>query len=104
MFRNTLKDKFDQKKTEAGIDEKDGWAHGVKTKNIIVKEKKEIYPGIIEMLATLNYEDVFSKTVDNKKINMITTIMELDIDFVLVKSGEFYYPYDVFPAIKEIKK
>jgi uncharacterized membrane protein len=103
VFRKTLQDKFDERKAEAGITEKDNWTDGVKNRKITVNNKKEIYPGIVELFATLDYRDVFSQTIDKKKINMITAILELKIDFIFVKSGQFYYPYDVFPTITEVK-
>ncbi|SDN87842.1 hypothetical protein [Acetanaerobacterium elongatum] len=76
------------------------WKEASSLKSTRIENSTEIYPGVLELCATISYSDVLSRSdANNKQYNMISAILELHVTSVFIKAGKYWYPYDLTPAI-----
>ena len=77
-----------------------GWHEGSSQTHLKIESTRELFPGAAEVKATLTYNDILSMTDQkNNTTTKIAAILELHIVFSLVRSGKYWYPFDIYPAV-----
>jgi hypothetical protein len=98
-FRETMIRAMEITTAKARTEPPGSWTEGSPQTQMKIEGSRELYPGVLEMSATLVYKDILSRSdTNNNTINMIAAVLELHIVSVLIQSGKYWYPYDVFPA------
>ncbi len=91
--------------TTAAVREEQKWMAGTPLIKIEIGKETEVYPNVSEMDATITYSDVLQGRNDKSKTTFyITAILKLHITQVFIKAGDYWYPYDLTPAIQRCKK
>ncbi|MGI6085914.1 MAG: hypothetical protein ACOYIF_10835 [Acetivibrionales bacterium] len=99
-LRQTMTQAMDETSLPAREEPPGGWNESGALKSTAISNINEIYPGVSEICATITYQDVISRQdTNNKNYNVIAAILELHITSVFIKTGEYWYPYDLTPAI-----
>jgi hypothetical protein len=87
---------------EARGERNGGWAEDVPIKEMKIDGIEEIYPGVVEIHATYSYKDRLTREVKKagakETEKLISAELELHITSVMIHAGEYWYPYDIFPA------
>lgn len=99
-FRDLLTQGMEQTTAKARKEPPGGWAEAGAQKHLKIEGTKELAPGVVEMEATLSYQDMLSRSQgNNNTVNMIAAVLELHIRGVFIRSGKYWFPYDVSPEI-----
>lgn len=100
-LRQTMTQAMDETTLPAKEEQPGGWIEAGALKSTTINSVNEIFPSVSEVCATITYQDVISRQDDanNKSYKVIAAILELNITNVFVKAGEYWYPYDLMPAI-----
>lgn len=99
-LRTILSLAMDETTLQAYEEPPGGWKEASAVKSILIEHSTEIYPGVLELCATITYRDMlFRSDANNKHYNMISAILELHVTNVFIKTGKYWYPYDLTPTI-----
>jgi hypothetical protein len=102
-LRITMSNAMDETTLQARKEAPGGWGDSCALKSIIIDNGIEIYPGVLEICATITYEDVISRTdANDEKYNVISAILVLHIKSIFIKTGQYWYPYDLMPVISRV--
>jgi hypothetical protein len=78
---------------------KSGWNEGSPLVLLKIDNERDLFPGAVEVAATLVYRDqITSQDSKNRTVTKVTAVLELHIVFSLVRSGKYWYPFDIYPA------
>lgn len=99
-FRNTLIRAMEITTAPVRNEPPKDWKEGFAQTIMRIDGTQELYPGVSEVRATLTYKDILTRSDgNNNTVNVIAAIIELHINNVLIRSGKYWYPYDIFPAV-----
>lgn len=99
-LRTVLSQAMDETSLPAHEEPPGDWKEASSLKSTKIESSTEIFPGVLELCATISYRDVLSRSdANNKQYNMISAILELHVTSVFIKAGKYWYPYDLIPAI-----
>lgn len=78
-----------------------GWHESSPNKSCRIIDEKELSPNLRELNAVINYNDQLALTDNNNKTRYMTSAMlELHITQYYIRSGKYWFPYDVTPAFE----
>lgn len=99
-LRETLGRAMDETTLPAREEKPGGWSEGGAVKSIVIEGSRELYPGVSELSATVTFKDVITRSgADNKAYNVISAIVEIHIKNTFIRSGKYWFPYDLTPAV-----
>ena len=74
---------------------------GSPLKSINFENETEIFPNVYEIRATITYQDILdSHNAKNELMYYITAIIELHVKQIFIKTGKYWYPYDLTPDFR----
>lgn len=101
-LRQTMAQAMDETTLPAKEEHPGGWSEAGALKSTTINNINEIYPGVSEVFATMTYQDIISRQdTNNKSYKVISAILELNITNVFVRTGKYWYPYDLTPAVSQ---
>ena len=77
-----------------------GWHESGPNKNCKVIEEKELLPNVYELRAVVTYNDQLALTSNNKTKYMTSAMLELHITQYYIRSGKYWFPYDITPSFQ----
>lgn len=102
--RNVMTQAMELTTRDARGERNGGWTGDTPFKEIKISDKEEIYPSVTEIHATYFYADRLTREVSKagskETEKLIAAELELHITAIIIKSGEYWYPYDIFPEFK----
>jgi hypothetical protein len=97
-FRNFLVEGMEL--TASKIRKEDNWEEHYPEIKIDIINSENIYDGILEVKATIIYNDVLARDHKDGKVRLTAgAILALNTDYILVQSGKYWFPYDIYPEI-----
>ena len=76
-----------------------GWHETGPNKSCRIIDEKELSPNLRELNAVISYNDQLALTNNNNKTKYMTSAkLELHITQYYVRSGKFWFPYDITPC------
>ena len=78
-----------------------GWHESGPNKSCKILEEKELLPNLCELKAIITYTDQLALTDSRNNTKYMTSAMlELHITQYYIKSGKFWFPFDVMPSFQ----
>ena len=78
-----------------------GWHESSPNKSCRITGEKELSPNLRELNAVISYNDQLALTDNSNKTRYMTSAMlELHITQYYIRSGKYWFPYDVTPAFE----
>ena len=78
-----------------------GWHESSPNKSCRITGDKELSPDLRELSAVISFNDQLALTDNNNKTRYMTSAMlELHITQYYIRSGKYWFPYDVTPAFE----
>ena len=77
-----------------------GWHESGPNKSCRVTEDNELLPNLHELKAVITYNDQLALTNNNKTKYMTSAMLELHVTQYYIRSGKYWFPYDVMPAFQ----
>ena len=77
-----------------------GWHESGPNKSCKITEDNELLPNLHELKAVITYNDQLALTNNNKTKYMTSAMLELHITQYYIRSGKYWFPYDVMPAFQ----
>lgn len=83
---------------------KEGWAQSHPITSLSVSDEREIQPDLHELHATLSFQDRYTKNANNQTVYQTGNQMNLDIIQTFVRSGKYWFPYDIMPSFRRVEE
>lgn len=97
-FRTAMSAAADETTAELRVG---GWHESGPNKSCRIVEEREILPNLHELKAIITYNDQLALTNNNNKTRYMTSAMlELHITQYYIRSGKYWFPYDMMPAFQ----
>lgn len=77
-----------------------GWHESGPNKSCKITEDNELLPNLHELKAVVTYNDQLALTNNNKTKYMTSAMLELHVTQYYIRSGKYWFPYDVMPAFQ----
>ena len=96
-LRSAMSDAADE---TASLLKEGGWKETFPVKSCRITEEIELQPNLHELHATITYNDQLSQSNNNKEKRIISAMLELRITQYYIRSGKYWFPYDITPAFQ----
>jgi hypothetical protein len=99
-LRDTMQAAMDETTLPARENAPGDWKEKRIKKEIVIKSVTELFPDVVEVRATITCKDIFlHKISDNAAVQVVSAVIELNIAQVFIRTGNYWYAYDLMPTV-----